>query len=124
MKRIFNKTKNALRQVRHKRVRAIVKGTAVRPRISVFRGLRSTNIQLVDDVAGVSLASVNSASIKEQKAGELSGKIAKAYLAGKKIAEMALEKNIKEAVFDRAGYKYHGRVKAVADGARDQGLKL
>ncbi|MEK7212831.1 MAG: 50S ribosomal protein L18 [Patescibacteria group bacterium] len=119
MKRIFHKTKNALRQVRHRRVRAKISGTAQAPRLSVFRGLRSITAQLIDDVKGATLCQVRSAEVKAEK-----GKTNVAFAAGKLLAEKAIAKKITKVVFDRGGYRYHGRVKALADGARAGGLKF
>jgi len=125
MKRLSNKIKNNLRQVRHKRVRKKVKGTAECPRLSVFRGLRSINLQLVDDIKGLTLCSANSKEVVGKKTeGERSGKVAAAYLTGKLLAEKAKIKKVNSIVFDRGGYKYHGRVKAVAEGLRDGELKF
>ncbi len=112
------------RNRRRARVRARVSGTAARPRLSVFRSLRGMFVQLIDDVSGKTLASVNSKKIGKGDAGERTGKTAEAYLMGKALASLALEKKIASAVFDRAGYSYHGRVAAVADGARDGGLTI
>lgn len=117
-------SKNDLRQVRHERVRATVIGTAACPRLSVYRGLRSTIAQLVDDAAGRTLAYVNSNEIKNAAVDGKSAKVAVAFMVGKKIAEKAVALGIKTVVFDRGGYQYHGRVEAVADGARDGGLSL
>ncbi len=122
MKRLLTKTKNALRQVRHNRVRKQVKGTAVCPRLSVFRGVRSTIAQLIDDAQGKTLCFVKSAEVKGGKAEGKTTKVAEAFLVGKALAEKAKAMKINQAVFDRGGYKYHGRVAAVADGAREGGL--
>ncbi len=122
MKRIFHKTKNALRQIRHKRIRAKLSGTGEVPRLSVFRGLRSITAQLVNDEQGVTLCQVRSAEIKAGK--DNPGKAGAAYLTGKLLAEKATAKGISRVVFDRGGYRYHGRVKALADGAREGGLKF
>ncbi len=124
MKRIFKKNKNKSRKIRHNRVRAKIKGTGVRPRLSVFRGIRNMNLQLIDDTTGKTVVTVNTNKIKDGDAKDRVGKVAKAYLAGLEIARIAKENKIETAVFDRGGYKYHGRVKAVADGARDGGLKI
>ena len=99
----------AQRIQRHKRVRSKVVGTSNRPRLSVFRSNKYVFLQLIDDSKGETLASIRSDS---------------AFDAGKLLAEMAKKKNIKEAVFDRGGYVYGGRVKQVADGAREGGLKF
>jgi len=116
-------TKSGRRERRRVRVRAIVSGTAARPRLNVFRGLRGMYLQLIDDEAGKTLVSVNSKKdTPKGDAGERTGKQAVSYLLGKALAEKAGAANIKNVVFDRAGYAYHGRVKAAADGARDGGL--
>lgn len=116
-------TKAEKRQRRHVRVRATVSGTSDRPRLHVSRSLRGMYIQLIDDTAGKTLVSVNSKKDNVSgDAGERKGKDAASYLLGKNLAQKAKEAKISQAVFDRAGHKYHGRVKAVADGARDGGL--
>lgn len=124
MKRLLNKTKSSLRQVRHARVRARVQGTKELPRLSVFRGLRSLVTQLIDDANGKTLCAVKSAEVKGGKVEGKTGKVAEAYLVGKKLAEKASALGVKAIVFDRGGYRYHGRVAAVADGARKGGLKF
>jgi large subunit ribosomal protein L18 len=124
MRRISKNNRNKIRKVRHQRVRAKIKGTAKRPRLSVFRGIRSMNLQLIDDENSKTLFSANTNKIKDGDTGERSGKIAKSYLAGKLLAEQAKKAKIEEVVFDRGGYKYQGRVSAAADGARDGGLKF
>ncbi len=103
---------------RHKRVRSKIIGTAKRPRLSVFRSNQHTYVQLIDDQKGKTLVSVNDLKMKKGSKVELSKQI------GKVAAEKALEKKIKEVVFDRSGYKYHGRVKAIAEAAREAGLKF
>lgn len=121
MKRIA-KSHNSSRQIRHVRVRASVAGTAEKPRLSVFRSLRAIEVQLIDDVAGKTLASARTSEIKESKAEGKTAKVAAGFQLGKLIAERAKEKGIKAVVFDRGGYRYHGRVAAVAEGAREGGL--
>jgi len=107
------------RHRRHLRVRKKVTGTSERPRLVVYRSLKHITAQLVDDVAGRTLMTVTSGS------GELTGKkTEKSLEVGKRIAARAKEAGITRVVFDRAGYKYHGRVKAVADGAREGGLEF
>ena len=113
------KAKRKARIRRHNRVRAKVAGTKEVPRLSVFRSNRGFFIQLIDDNEGKTLASVDSKEIKEVKK-----KTDTAKEGGKLIAKKALEKKITKAVFDRGGYKYHGRIKAVAEGAREGGLKF
>lgn len=117
-------TKNDRRVIRQKRVRAKVSGTAARPRLNVYRSLRYVFAQLIDDVNGKTLVSIHSKTIKAEKVDGRKGKTAEAYLVGKALAEKAKILNIKSVVFDRAGFKYQGRVQAVADGARDNGLEF
>lgn len=124
MKRFTNTTKNALRGVRHSRVRARLFGTASRPRLSVFRSLRGMVAQLVDDEKGRTLCFVKSADVKAGSVEGKSGKVAMSFLVGKTLAEKAKAAGITEVVFDRGGYRYHGRVQALADGAREGGLKF
>jgi large subunit ribosomal protein L18 len=109
-----------LKRVRRKgRVRAKITGTNKLPRLSVFRSNKGMYLQLVDDAKGNTLASVHSKEIKKKDK-----KISISFEMGKLIAKKALDKKIKQAVFDRGGYKYHGRVKAAADGAREGGLEF
>jgi large subunit ribosomal protein L18 len=105
---------------RRRRVRAKVSGTAERPRLSVYRSNRGVFAQLIDDRAGRTLASVNWTE------GELRGLQAteQAKRAGEVLAERAAEAGISSCVFDRSGYRFHGRVKALAEGAREKGLKF
>ncbi|HLD60801.1 MAG TPA: 50S ribosomal protein L18 [Patescibacteria group bacterium] len=125
MKRLTTKTKNALRQVRHGRVRPRVQGTKERPRLSVFRSLRGITAQLVDDTAGKTVCYVGSTAVKgATKVEGKTSKVAQAFVVGKTLAEKAKEKGISKVVFDRGGYEYHGRVQAVADGARAGGLEF
>jgi large subunit ribosomal protein L18 len=124
MKRFVTKSRNKIRQARHARIRKTVIGCDKRPRLSVFRSLLSIKLQLIDDNTGKTLCAVDSKEIKDAKHETLKGKIAQAYFAGKLLAQKAQEKKITEAVFDRGGYKYHGRVKAAAEGAREGGLKF
>jgi large subunit ribosomal protein L18 len=102
---------------RHSRVRSIVSGTAARPRLAVFRANQNIYAQLIDDVNGKTLAS--SSTLKADTKGT---KSEKAALVGQEIAKKALELNVKEVVFDRGGFQYHGRVKALAEAARTAGL--
>ncbi|HZE74413.1 MAG TPA: 50S ribosomal protein L18 [Gemmatimonadales bacterium] len=116
------KTREARRYRRHLRVRKRVTGTAERPRLVVFRSLKHITAQLVDDDRGVTLVGVSDQSEGVQVNG--GGKVAKGKATGKLLAEKAKAAGIKKAVFDRGGYRYHGRVQAVADGAREAGLEL
>lgn len=109
--------------MRHVRGRARLIGTAKKPRLSVFRSLRGVTLQLIDDEAKKTICQANSREIKAPKAEGKKAKTAAAYAAGKLLAERAKEKGITVAVFDRGGYRYHGRVAAVAEGARDGGIK-
>jgi len=122
MKRLFRKTRNGLRKIRHRRVRAKISGTATKPRLSVFRSNRFVNVQLIDDENSKTLFSINTSKVTKGDAGERKGKVARSYLVGKLIAQEAKKLKITTVVFDRGGYKYQGRVSAVADGARDEGL--
>lgn len=119
------KTKQAGRDRRRNRVRKVVIGSALRPRLNVFRSLRGMFAQIINDQDSKTLVSVHSKNdATNGEAGERSGKIAVSYKLGLRLAEKAKEKGITKVVFDRAGYKYHGRVKAVAEGARDGGLEF
>jgi large subunit ribosomal protein L18 len=112
------KTKEAIRLRRRRRVRAKVSGTAERPRIAVFRSNRGISAQLIDDVAGRTLAAVNWTEADFQGLA----KMEQASKVGEALARRAKEAGIETAVFDRGGYQYHGRVKALAEGAREGGL--
>ena len=116
------RTREQRRYRRHLRVRKKVRGTAARPRLVVFRSAKHIYAQLVDDARGVSLAGASDRSDGIQVEGK--GKVAKSFALGRLIAVKAKEKGITRAVFDRGGYQYHGRVKAVADGARKGGLEF
>ena len=106
---------------RHTRVRSKISGTAECPRLDVFRSLQNIYAQLIDDVNGVTLVS---ASTTEKDFKDYGGNIDAAKAVGKKLAERAAEKNIKDVVFDRGGYVYLGRVAALAEGAREGGLNF
>jgi large subunit ribosomal protein L18 len=112
------KTREQQRYRRHLRVRKKVTGTAERPRLVVFRSLKHITAQLVDDVARRTLMTVSSTDLLSGKKTEKSTEV------GRRIAARAKDAGITRVVFDRAGYKYHGRVKAVADGAREGGLEF
>jgi large subunit ribosomal protein L18 len=105
---------------RRRRVRAKIRGTAERPRVSVFRSNRGIFAQLIDDDSGRTLAAVNwtEVELRDLSPLEQAGKV------GQMLAQRAAEAGIKEAVFDRGGYQYHGRVRSLAEGAREAGLKL
>ena len=116
MKKVKEKNEKLAR--RHKKIRSTISGTENRPRLSVFRSNKGMYIQLIDDLNGKTLVSANTKELKDSK----NKKIEISFKLGKLLAEKALKKNISKVVFDRGGYKYHGRVKAVADGAREGGL--
>lgn len=113
--------KNEVRQRRHRRVRGKVSGTAERPRLNVFRSSMHIYAQLIDDVAGVTLAA---ASSTEKGFDANGGNAEGAKKVGLMIAEKAKDKGISDVVFDRGGYVYHGRIAALAEGAREGGLKF
>ncbi|MGR3178034.1 MAG: 50S ribosomal protein L18 [Candidatus Anammoxibacter sp.] len=118
------KKKIARRKRRHLKIRKRVFGTKERPRLSVYRSLKNICCQLIDDVEGKTLVSVSSLS-KEIKENASSGEKKKvAELVGEKVANDALSKGIKDVVFDRGGYKFHGRIKSLAEGARKTGLNF
>ncbi|MDZ7835241.1 MAG: 50S ribosomal protein L18 [Alkalibacterium sp.] len=112
--------KNKLRQKRHKRIRRNLSGTAERPRLSVFRSNTNIYAQLIDDVEGVTLASAS--SLDTDVSGD--SKVEEAAAVGALIAKRAKDKDLSVVVFDRGGYQYHGRVKALADAARENGLSF
>ena len=114
------RTKSQARLKRRRRVRAKIVGSAERPRISVFRSNRGIQAQLVDDLAGHTLAAVSwtESDLRSLKPMEQAGK------AGELLAERAKAAGVESAVFDRGGYRYHGRVRALAEGAREGGLRF
>lgn len=112
--------KQEKRKKRHRKVRKKISGNSNRPRLSVFRSNKAIYAQIIDDVIGKTLASVNDSALEGKKIK----KIDKAKEVGKLIAQKAKKIKIEKVVFDRGGYKYHGRVKALADGAREEGLKF
>ena len=122
-----NKLKLLAHTKRKTRLRNKIKGTPEKPRLSVFRSTKHIYVQLIDDMNGRSLTGISSRakSIQEQTSDlKKSGKIGMSKLVGKAIAQKAIEMKIEKVVFDRNGFVYHGRVKAVADGAREVGLKF
>ena len=114
------KSRNKDRIRRHVRVRQKVSGTAECPRLNVFRSNANIQAQIIDDVKGVTLVSASSMQLKLENGGNIEA----AKVVGAEIAKRALEKNIKNVVFDRGGYIYHGRVAALADAAREAGLEV
>lgn len=113
---------NAVKDRRKIRNRARLQGSATKPRLSVFRSNAYIYAQLIDDEASKTLAAASSLELKKAKAAEK--RVGASEKVGQKLAERAAEKGIKEAVFDRGSYLYHGRVKSVAEGARKGGLKI
>lgn len=113
-----------LREARHARVRKRIVGTAERPRLNVFRSLENIYAQLVDDTTGQTLVSASTVDKELRGSLKTGGNIQAAAETGKLLAKRAIEKGIKKVVFDRGGYKYHGRVKALADAAREGGLEF
>ncbi len=113
-------SRNQARLRVHDRLRKAVRGTGQRPRLSVFRSLKHIYAQLVDDTQGRTL--VTASSLEKSKTG--GNNVAGAKEIGRLVAERALAKGISQVVFDRGGYKYHGRIKALADAAREAGLKF
>lgn len=111
---------HASQQSRRRRIRAVIRGTSSRPRLAVFRSLKYINAQLIDDRAGKTLIAV----YEKQLTGLKGDKTARAAEVGQKLAMKAKAAKIEAVVFDRGGYQYHGRVKALADGARAGGLKF
>jgi large subunit ribosomal protein L18 len=110
--------RNAIRQRIHQRIRRKLAGTGERPRLNVYRSLNHIYAQVIDDQKGVTLASASTIKLKT------GGNVAAAKEIGKAVAEAAVKQGIKKVVFDRGGYLYHGRIKALADAAREAGLEF
>jgi large subunit ribosomal protein L18 len=115
---ITENKRNAIRQRIHARIRAKLSGTGERPRLNVFRSLNHIYAQVIDDQTGQTLVSASSIKLKT------GGNVAAAKEIGKAVAEKAVEKGIKKVVFDRGGFLYHGRIKALAEAAREAGLEF
>ena len=115
--------RNAIRKRVHERIRSKMSGTAERPRLNVYRSLNHIYTQVIDDATGTTIASASTVS-KKGEGNKVGGNVAAAKDVGKLIAERAKEKGIKKVVFDRGGYLYHGRIKALADAAREAGLEF
>ena len=116
--------KRAARARRHRRVRKVVRGTAARPRLCVFKSLRHIYAQIIDDDEGRTLVAASTASTGFPKASEHLKKTEAAKVVGTMVADRALAAKIETVVFDRGGYPFHGRIKALATAARDRGLKF
>ncbi|RQD70191.1 MAG: 50S ribosomal protein L18 [Tindallia sp. MSAO_Bac2] len=117
-------SKNSLRIKRHKRLRNKVNGTSQRPRLNVYRSLSNIYAQVIDDIQGETIVAASSLEKEIKEQVNSCGSKEAAELVGKAVAERAVEKGITEVTFDRGGYIYHGRVKSLADGAREAGLKF
>ena len=117
-------SRSAARRRVHQRVRMTVEGTSERPRLCVFRSIGHIYAQVIDDRAGKTLVSASSADAETKKTLKGGGNIAAAKVVGKAVAHRAKAAGIQKVVFDRGGYKYHGRVKALADAAREAGLQF
>ena len=122
--RVRKISRNSHRLRVHERVRQRVEGTTERPRLSVYRSLGHIYAQVIDDLSGKTLVSASSIDAETKKNLKGGGNIAAAKVIGKSIAERAKAKGVVKVVFDRGGYKYHGRVKALADAAREAGLQF
>ncbi len=118
---VSRKDANAQRKKRHIRVRAKISGTAARPRLCVYRSLNNIYVQIIDDTCGKTLVSASSV---EKDFGTAGGNKEDAKKVGALAAKRAIDKGITEVVFDRGGYLYHGRIAALAEGAREGGLKF
>lgn len=119
---ITKNDKNAVRKKRHSRVRTKVSGTAARPRLNVYRSNKHIYAQLIDDVNGVTVASAS--SMDKAFGSDAKANAEAAAKVGEMIAKKAVEKDVKSVVFDRGGYLFHGRVKALAEAARENGLEF
>jgi large subunit ribosomal protein L18 len=117
-------SKNTNRRHVHERIRKKILGTAERPRLNVYRSLNHIYVQVIDDLHGTTLVAANSAEGGKKGEKRTGGNVASAKAVGKAIAERAKAKGIAKVVFDRGGYIYHGRVKALADAAREAGLQF
>ncbi len=120
----IHKLKIARHTQRKARVKGAVRGTTEQPRLSVFRSLKNIYVQIIDDVTGQTLAAVSSKDKAFATTLKHGGNKSAAVLIGKTIAQRAMEKGVTKVAFDRSGYRYHGRIKALADAAREAGLKF
>ena len=118
------RAKNKRRLRRRQHVRSTITGTAERPRLTVFRSSKHIYAQLIDDLSGVTVAAASSAAKAVRSGASYGGNVKAAVAVGKKLAELAKGKGIDKAAFDRGHYRYHGRVKALADAARAGGLQF
>jgi large subunit ribosomal protein L18 len=120
----MSEKRNSARKRRHRRVRKRLAGTETRPRLNVFRSLRHIYAQIINDEIGHTLVSASTTDVEVKKQVEGLDKTAQARAVGKVLAERALAKGVTRVVFDRGGYKYHGRVRALAEGTREGGLEF
>jgi len=118
---IKSESRDGLRRKRHERIRLRIEGSSERPRLNVFRSTKFIYAQVIDDTSGRTLAA---ASSREPSLGGGAGKLDPAHAVGKAIAERALAAGVRQVVLDRGGYRYHGRVRSLAEGAREGGLEL
>jgi large subunit ribosomal protein L18 len=121
---IPQRSRNQVRQRVHKRIREKMLGTAERPRLNVYRSLNHIYAQIIDDTNGVTLVAASTMEEAKSKGRKAGGNVASAKDVGKVIAQRAKEKGVQKVVFDRGGYLYHGRIKALADAAREAGLQF
>ena len=121
---ITKQDRNKIRRKRHLRVRNKLQGTTLRPRLNVFRSTKHIYAQVIDDANGVTIASASSMDPELKDSITNGGNVDAAKKVGELVAKRALEKGLTEVVFDRGGYLYHGRIQALADGAREAGLKF
>ena len=117
-------SKNKTRQRIHSRIRQNLGGSGERPRLNVYRSLNHIYAQVIDDSKGTTIAAASTAQGQKKGSKRTGGNLASAKEIGKQIAQRAMEKGIKKVVFDRGGYLYHGRIKALADAAREAGLEF
>ncbi len=121
---IPNNSKDKVRQRIHQRLRQRLSGSSERPRLNVYRSLNHIYVQVIDDATGQTLAAASTVQGGKKGVKRTGGNVASAKEIGKTIAQRAQEKGIKKVVFDRGGYLYHGRIKALADAAREAGLEF
>lgn len=124
MVRMIKKSSTGIRKIRHRRVRRKVGGNPSRPRLCVYRSLNHIYAQLIDDSLARTLVSTSTLESEVRAKTDVAGKTKRAEVVGTLLAEKALDRGIKSVVFDRGGYKYHGRVKALAEAARKAGLEF
>jgi len=121
---IPQRSRNQTRQRVHRRIREKMLGTAERPRLNIYRSLNHIYAQVIDDMRGVTLVSASTIEDSKGKPRKTGGNVASARDVGRSLAERAKQKGVQKVVFDRGGYLYHGRIKALADAAREAGLQF